>query len=370
MCRVARNAILLLIVWPAAQLAAAGDLLSELTEIDALREAAGTDFEKIEKRGAELLAKYPEPIDQGRIYYQLAHEYAQSGLVHPERAIAYAVKALECPLDVQLRLRLHVYWGDAWQVTGRTKAFPAPRKQAASIYLQGLKRALAVELPKRPRPKAYGVFGDIDATQQRKKVLILAENTGADFRDEILEHRRVLLGQIVRLYCRSPYAPAELERLATDILCDAAHVRELIAKLPAAARVEPAARKIVHAPADIVYQEGPPPESGPVHTRGVADPPGAPERAAIGIGEGLKCWVDPNEWKDTDFIIQNGKKREVQDDLAMVIWSATGGAVYPIVSLDAVFSADPASYSGQGALQLRIYDASSRAPMRQVVQTW
>lgn len=59
--------------------AKASNLDRELHEVDKLRAGEETPFEQVEKMCKELLEKYTEWEEHGRIYFQLAHVYAQSG---------------------------------------------------------------------------------------------------------------------------------------------------------------------------------------------------------------------------------------------------------------------------------------------------
>jgi hypothetical protein len=48
--------------------------------------------------GEDLLQRYREPQQQGEIYYHLAHQHAQGGLVFAQKVIDYANKTLKHPL--------------------------------------------------------------------------------------------------------------------------------------------------------------------------------------------------------------------------------------------------------------------------------
>jgi hypothetical protein len=63
----------------------ARDLAKDLAALDAMRKGVETPADDLEKRGAELLAAYPAPKDQGQIYYHLAFYLAQSGMKRPEK---------------------------------------------------------------------------------------------------------------------------------------------------------------------------------------------------------------------------------------------------------------------------------------------
>src|SRR5438094_288154 len=98
---------------------AAQGLDKGLSQLDQLRRGPKTDFTQLERRAEKLLEQYKDPASQGRIYYQVAHVYAQTGLIHPQKVIDFAQKALKCPLDEQLRARLRVYCGDAQRIADR-----------------------------------------------------------------------------------------------------------------------------------------------------------------------------------------------------------------------------------------------------------
>jgi hypothetical protein len=228
--------------------AAAQDLDRELQKLNGLRKGRETPLAAVDQLGAELLRKYPDPKSQGQIYYQLAHVYAQSGLVQPERTIDYAKKALEFPLEPAQRLRLHVYWGDARQVANPREPFVAKRREAVRPYLEGLKETLKYELPEKP-PELPPVF-KFDAEPQQGPVYdklvrehrqALAARRRAELQGELIMHRDVLTGQIAGLYSRRPFDPDELEQLASSVLDDPAAVARLKKAVEAAvAKVPPA----------------------------------------------------------------------------------------------------------------------------------
>src|SRR5262245_6698366 len=89
----------------------------DLYVLDSMRKGTATAFAEVDALGRELLDKNPGAKERGQIYYMLAHVHAQSGLVHPERVIEYAQKALAQPLEPLQVPRMYVYWGDAVQVS-------------------------------------------------------------------------------------------------------------------------------------------------------------------------------------------------------------------------------------------------------------
>jgi hypothetical protein len=202
------------------------DLRAELSRLDGLRKGTGTDFAKVDEVGRTLLKKYPGPKEQGQIYYWLAHVHAQSGLVHPERVMEYARKALEQPLEPLQVPRLYVYWGDAIQV-GRAKDPPAERRKwSAVIYLAGLREVLEYSLPakapelpviKRASTLRLGRGGINEETRRRLAEQVAARRK-AEFVREMVQHRNILVGQLAGLYQQGNVAPDELRQLAAGVL--------------------------------------------------------------------------------------------------------------------------------------------------------
>jgi hypothetical protein len=206
-----------------------------------LRNGRKTPLDEVDHRGEQLLSKYSDPSDRGRIYYQLAHIHAQSGLLHPEQVIAYAKKALQCPLETSQRTRLHIYWGDALHVLDRKKPFASRRRESADVYLKRLREIIALKLPeKAPEPELMTMFNGPDAKENRRKMEEQwARRQKIDFLREMIMHRKVLQGQVVAMYGRRPVATEELRSMATGILGEGkeldrlmAAVGDRVAKLP------------------------------------------------------------------------------------------------------------------------------------------
>jgi hypothetical protein len=217
------------------------DLTVELGRLDRLRNGLKTPLDEVDRRGEELLKKYSNPRDRGRIYYQLAHVHAQSGVRRPEQVIAYAEAALQCPLGLSQQLRLYTYWGDALGVSKEKKPFAARRTEAAAIYLKGLREVSALKLPEKPpEPEPMTFFNGPDAEENRRKGQEQwVRRRQIDYQREMIKHRDVLQGQIVSLYGRRPVATEELRDTATKILGEGkaldrlmAAVEAKVAKLP------------------------------------------------------------------------------------------------------------------------------------------
>jgi len=243
-----RKAILLsTLVWLLILVSAgvAGTLEEKLYEIDKLRLGKKTPFDKAEKMCSELLAKYTEPEQQGKIYCQLAEVYAQSGQVRPRKTIEFSEKALEYPLDPVTRLQLYVYWGDAIQVAHRgvrNHELVVARRKAVMPYLHGLKQTLDYNLPQEnPDLPAVGKFNyhgptDSDYYQQlvRKHQEQVEARKLAMFQRDMIQHRDALVGQISYMYSRFPFASDEIKKLATQVLQHEGAVESLMSAVNAA----------------------------------------------------------------------------------------------------------------------------------------
>jgi hypothetical protein len=244
--------ILPLIVFSAAWLAIAAHAWAqvppeELHHLDALRKGRKTDFAAVEKKGRELLKEFPEPADQGLIYYRLAHVYAQSGVdQNPYKVLEHAATALRFPLPNDERLRLHTYSGDAASVT--KKPLIERRREAAVYYLVGLQeiaaRKLATEAAD-PGPGPGRFSGEEDAAQEKARAAAYekwnAENQTFKHAQMVAMHQRVMARQITELYRRKPAATKELEELTLKYLGNVPLRDEMLAtvKAPTAPAVKP-----------------------------------------------------------------------------------------------------------------------------------
>ena len=132
------------------------DLSSALRVLDRLRRGSKTPFDEVERSAGELLKKYPDPKDRGQIYYELAHVYAQSGLVRPQSAIDYAKKAMQCPLTPQQRIRTYGYWGSALLMLKPTDPLPKRRRAATLVFLDGLVQLQKLGLPEKASGNSNG----------------------------------------------------------------------------------------------------------------------------------------------------------------------------------------------------------------------
>jgi hypothetical protein len=191
-----------------------------------------------------MLKDYSAAEDQGRIYYQLAHTHAQTGITikaKAERVIEYAQKGLACPLDPVRRLRLYSYWASALQVGDRSKPLPERRKPAAIVLLKGLKEAQQYKIPEQQpefRGEAALLIGpppDVPspwyeaARKEAARRRAIREQWHLDW--DLWVCHKVLTVQLVDSYRQLPHAASELRELSTSTLGDQKTVDLLMSRL-------------------------------------------------------------------------------------------------------------------------------------------
>jgi len=192
-----------------------------------------------------LLERYTKSEEKGKIYYQLAEVYAQSGQLIPNKTSEFSKKALEYPLDPVKQLQLYVYWGDAIQVAHRgvhNQELVAARRKAVMPYLQGLKEALKHNLPEvkpdLPSVSRVRYVGPPDSEEyqkiKRRNEEQMAAWRLARFQQDMIQHRVALTGQISYMYSRFPFASNEIKELATQVLEDEKAVERLMSAVNAA----------------------------------------------------------------------------------------------------------------------------------------
>jgi hypothetical protein len=220
-------------------------LEQELYEIDKLRAGFDAPFDEVEKRCNELLKKYTEPEEQGKIYFELVQVEGQSGFQRPEKTLDYINKALERPQEPLKKVRLYIYWGDAIQTANRGvrgQQLLAPRRKAAMAYLNGLKETLQYDLPEVkpdiPIATIYTQLGREDTEEyqsiRRKHREQIEAQQKARFQQDMIQHRDVLTSQISSMYSRFPWASDEIRELAKQILEDETAVERLMSAVNAA----------------------------------------------------------------------------------------------------------------------------------------
>jgi hypothetical protein len=203
-------------------------LQAGLRKIDGMRRGKSTEFKELDTLGQKLLAEHLDPVEQGQIYYHLAHVHAQSGLVHPEQVANYAKKALACPLEPLQVPRLYVYWGDAQQVARAGEARASTRRWSSTIYLTGLADVLRYPMPAAapnlPGVDRYDSDGPDDKLEQRHARQVAARSL-AKFEIDLVQHRNVLVQQLSSLYKDEPAELEEIRILASAVLQNA-HAEE------------------------------------------------------------------------------------------------------------------------------------------------
>ncbi len=209
--------------------------------LDVLCAGRDTPAAEVEAQGQALLQKYSDGDSQGRICFRMAVIFGVSGPV-ADKTIEYTQKALAWPLKPEARLLMFTYWGDALQVVRGPVAgdkLPPVRREAAMPYLQGLKETLKYNLPDDP-PKipGGGTFinfegsGPIPQGVQRAR---RAEEERAKavehvrWQVDMIQRRETLIGQIVFMYSRKPFATDEIQALATQVIADDHLVGRLMA---------------------------------------------------------------------------------------------------------------------------------------------
>ena len=218
-------------------------LAAELRALDAMRGGTSTPFDKVDEAGRKLLEKYQKPEEQGQIYFMPLQMHGDSGLQTPNRIISYAQQALKYPLGSRHEIRVYIYWGDTLNVQKTEKPLPEQRKEAAAVYLKGLKLAwMYPETPPAvpdPPPRYDGPEGPEQSARQKAWEHYRDLRNKADFIKEVNYHRAIFIRQIADMYHRPPAAaatPAEIDALrkqAAEILQnDAAVARLMVAINP------------------------------------------------------------------------------------------------------------------------------------------
>lgn len=201
---------------------------------------------QLEKQYLDLTREYSSGADVGRIYFDLMDLYCQSVRTNSASVIRYARETLRYPLDDTLKIRAHIYLGDALGLNNRGvrgPLQPEARRDAALAYLDGLKIALAHNIPAQQveRPRVDRFSGRVSDPEAYKALLKereeqLAASQRAVFINHMVLHRDTCVMQVISLYSREPYDTEELRRIATDVLEDEDAVSDLVEKVTAAIR--------------------------------------------------------------------------------------------------------------------------------------
>ena len=105
----------------------------------------------------------------------------------------------------------------------------AARPESVTPYLQGLRAALQYNLPDDPPEIPRGGINLIDRSpggaenMRRAQLLQEARAKAAETairQGELIQMREILIGQVVFLYSRKPFATDEIRALATQVIAD------------------------------------------------------------------------------------------------------------------------------------------------------
>jgi hypothetical protein len=210
-------------------------LLRDLDELDQMRQGEQTDFAAVEKRGAELLAKYPA-ADHGRIYFTLTRVYSNSGIGRTHaRVTRYGRLTLERERDPVRRGLIFSDLASASEVATTSadpladNPFPVKRRRAAAVVLEGYREllplklpAVAPELPAVEKPLSDApALDQIELAKQRERhAAQVRARREAEFVREMVHRRDTYAAQLAYLYGREPKAGDELKELITEGLRD------------------------------------------------------------------------------------------------------------------------------------------------------
>lgn len=236
-------AFLFLLVQGTDLLATNSSLEKRLSEIEVQRNNTLTSVEALEQQCLKLLKKFQEPSQQGRIYAEIAYIYAQDGLSSPHKTIWYSRKALEYPLDVDVKSRVYVHLADALQLlyhnAQNEDTSRALWKEGVKACMFGLKFLLIQNLPDKRQelpivsPFSYDGHRDdsIYTELLRKNQEQMAARDRIMMRNTLILHRNALIEKCIYFYSREPQATYEFEKLAQEILGDEDAVRELLSRI-------------------------------------------------------------------------------------------------------------------------------------------
>jgi RNA polymerase sigma factor (sigma-70 family) len=222
------------------------ELQAALKKLDGYRGGGPARLIEMDELSGKLLQAFQNPAERGRVYYELAHVHAQSGLHFPEKVREYSRMALELPLPPEPRFQLYVYWGDAHRVDRRSVPQAEKRRRAAVRYLEGLKLLLPYRLPqKAPELPAVMKLGvrppdgdpaDPAFLRQMQEYLrekdrhdkAWAARLRAEYIGRLVWEREVLAGQLVSLYHNDPAAWGEIRQMAAAVLGDRTAAEQLL----------------------------------------------------------------------------------------------------------------------------------------------
>lgn len=220
-------------------------LRRELFDLSHLSQGFQTDTAALERQYLVLLDDYPQPENVGQIYAALSRMYSFAGLKKPQKAIEYAKRALEQPLDDASRMDMYVRLGDAMTVancaTGKD-ALVQSRPDIAKQYLEGILIALNLGTPderiEMPPAKRMTFQGNPSDPGYEEAMRQNEENSRAQSEarktNEYVDLKHTLEQQVFSLYAISPHATNELRNLALEKLQNKDYVNLLLVRAEAA----------------------------------------------------------------------------------------------------------------------------------------
>jgi RNA polymerase sigma factor (sigma-70 family) len=226
-----------------------GKLQAELARLDKVyRHGTDAQYREFEAEAEALLKQYPQPENQARILFHVAHVAAQGGIMKQvERVRAYGARMLGVSQDPVERGTMYSYLASAAEADPAVKAFADRRRAAAEPLLRGYAELLAQELPERKseRPPLGPVRegpddGDPNARgeAQARAAAMLEAYRQAVFTEDLVFRRDTLVGQLRWLYRpnlhvhgRGADGPDELRALAAARLTSPAVADELVARI-------------------------------------------------------------------------------------------------------------------------------------------
>lgn len=217
------------------------------------RHAPEEKFLELEREAAVLLAKYPDPDNQARIYFEVAHVAGQSGTgKHYARIESYARRALARSRDPVQRGWLYMYLSCTAQSEKAAPTFAARRRLAADLLLTNLRELQAQELPEkvpeRPLVGRAVRAPDMEESPEEhaRRVAEMEAYLDARFVEDLISRRETAMTQLRDLYRPSVYqsgrdaaGPDELRLLAAKKL-GAPAVEALMARVIGPGKSEPA----------------------------------------------------------------------------------------------------------------------------------
>lgn len=200
-------------------------LRQELYQLDQMRGNSPEASVNVEQFGHDLLRRYKRREDRGRIYFQMAHVYAQSDIRRFYGEVEkFGRLALAFDRDAIQRATLRSYLASAAEVDPAQRLFEERRGKAAQELLQGYKELLAFRLPDTaPELPVVEKFDEPDGSPesieaQKKHDNQMQTRQAAEHTRSLVEQRDTLMMQLRELYARPPDGSAELQRLAARIL--------------------------------------------------------------------------------------------------------------------------------------------------------